>query len=184
MQCTPCWHDFIKVGKLDWIGCGLILNSVRKKKIICLLITLPCSVLTHAIVRKKYLAHLGQETLTKEEKEQLKQLVEEELVQMQVQAMGELFLGEQAGRFLGGEGGHTVSSESRKEISTATSEKNTFINFFLLYHRLRILPATESYRLSHKLPSGLGAKRDASALLIPLAMRSEPGRRSNELGRS
>nr|XP_020654462.1 HIRA-interacting protein 3 isoform X1 [Pogona vitticeps]XP_020654463.1 HIRA-interacting protein 3 isoform X1 [Pogona vitticeps] len=40
------------------------------------------SVLTHVIVRKKYLAHTGQESLTKEEKEQLKLLVEEELIQM------------------------------------------------------------------------------------------------------
>ncbi|XP_053121320.1 HIRA-interacting protein 3 [Hemicordylus capensis] len=42
------------------------------------------SVLTHAIVRKKYLAHIQQESLTKEEKEKFKQLVEEELVKMQV----------------------------------------------------------------------------------------------------
>ncbi|XP_007424402.1 HIRA-interacting protein 3 isoform X1 [Python bivittatus] len=42
------------------------------------------SILTHAIVRKKYLDHVGQKNLSKEEKEQLKQLMEEELVQMKV----------------------------------------------------------------------------------------------------
>ncbi|KAL7977491.1 hypothetical protein Chor_009440 [Crotalus horridus] len=43
-----------------------------------------CSILTHAIIRKKYLDHVGLENLSKQEKEQLKQLVEEELVQMKV----------------------------------------------------------------------------------------------------
>ncbi|XP_034275602.1 HIRA-interacting protein 3 isoform X2 [Pantherophis guttatus] len=42
------------------------------------------SILTHAIIRKKYLDHVGLENLSKQEKEQLKQLVEEELVQMKV----------------------------------------------------------------------------------------------------
>ncbi|XP_058037703.1 HIRA-interacting protein 3 [Ahaetulla prasina] len=42
------------------------------------------SILTHAIIRKKYLDHVGLENLSKQEKEQLKQLVEEELVQMKI----------------------------------------------------------------------------------------------------
>ncbi|XP_070800615.1 HIRA-interacting protein 3 isoform X2 [Pituophis catenifer annectens] len=46
------------------------------------------SILTHAIVRKKYLDHVGLENLSKQEKEQLKQLVEEELVQMKVLVLG------------------------------------------------------------------------------------------------
>ncbi|XP_013917368.1 PREDICTED: HIRA-interacting protein 3 isoform X2 [Thamnophis sirtalis] len=42
------------------------------------------SILTHAIIRKKYLDDVGLENLSKQEKEQLKQLVEEELVQIKV----------------------------------------------------------------------------------------------------
>uniref|UniRef100_A0A2H6N3D3 Uncharacterized protein n=1 Tax=Micrurus carvalhoi TaxID=3147026 RepID=A0A2H6N3D3_9SAUR len=42
------------------------------------------SILTHAIVQKKYRDHFGLEYLSKQEKEQLKQLVEEELIQMKV----------------------------------------------------------------------------------------------------
>ncbi|KAG8140594.1 hypothetical protein E2320_003261 [Naja naja] len=42
------------------------------------------SILTHAIIRKKYLDYVGLENLSKQEKEQLKQLVEEELIQMKV----------------------------------------------------------------------------------------------------
>ncbi|ETE64035.1 HIRA-interacting protein 3 [Ophiophagus hannah] len=42
------------------------------------------SILTHAIIRKKYLDHVGLQNLSKQEKEQLKQLVEEELIQMKV----------------------------------------------------------------------------------------------------
>ncbi|KAH0626402.1 hypothetical protein JD844_001363 [Phrynosoma platyrhinos] len=42
------------------------------------------NVLTHTIIREKYRKHVGKESLTKEEREQLKKLVEEELVQMKV----------------------------------------------------------------------------------------------------
>ncbi|XP_032093985.1 HIRA-interacting protein 3 isoform X2 [Thamnophis elegans] len=42
------------------------------------------SILTHAIIRKKYLDDVGLKNLSKQEKEQLKQLVEEELVQIKV----------------------------------------------------------------------------------------------------
>ncbi|XP_043372001.1 HIRA-interacting protein 3 [Dermochelys coriacea] len=42
------------------------------------------SVLTLAMVRRKYLAHVGRESLMREEKELLKQLVEEELLRMQL----------------------------------------------------------------------------------------------------
>ncbi|XP_026538075.1 HIRA-interacting protein 3 [Notechis scutatus] len=42
------------------------------------------SILTHNIIRKKYLDHAGLKKLSKQEKEQLKHLVEEELLQMKV----------------------------------------------------------------------------------------------------
>ncbi|XP_043942240.1 HIRA-interacting protein 3 isoform X2 [Protopterus annectens] len=42
------------------------------------------SILTHAIVRKEYLVHCSKERLSKEEKQQLKKLVEEQLLRMQV----------------------------------------------------------------------------------------------------
>ncbi|XP_077170671.1 HIRA-interacting protein 3 [Paroedura picta] len=47
------------------------------------------SILTHAIVRKKYLAHVGKEALTKEEKDQLKRLIEKELLQLQIEDSGD-----------------------------------------------------------------------------------------------
>ncbi|XP_054848288.1 HIRA-interacting protein 3 [Eublepharis macularius] len=47
------------------------------------------SVLTHAIVRKKYLAHTGKEVLTKEEKDRLKRLIEKELLLLQIDDSGE-----------------------------------------------------------------------------------------------
>uniref|UniRef100_A0A8C5SGV6 Histone chaperone domain-containing protein n=1 Tax=Laticauda laticaudata TaxID=8630 RepID=A0A8C5SGV6_LATLA len=42
------------------------------------------SILTHGIIREKYLDHIGLENLSRQEKKQLKQLVEEELIQMKV----------------------------------------------------------------------------------------------------
>ncbi|XP_048373952.1 HIRA-interacting protein 3 [Sphaerodactylus townsendi] len=47
------------------------------------------STLTHAIVQKKYLAHVGKENLTKEEKVQLKRLIEKELLQIQIEDSGD-----------------------------------------------------------------------------------------------
>lgn len=43
------------------------------------------SVLTHSIVRQKYLAHVGLDHLDPEDKKKLKRLVEEELLKMQVE---------------------------------------------------------------------------------------------------
>ncbi|XP_060112791.1 HIRA-interacting protein 3 [Heteronotia binoei] len=47
------------------------------------------STLTHAIVRKKYLTHIGKEALTKEEKDHLKRLIEKELLQIQIEDSGD-----------------------------------------------------------------------------------------------
>uniref|UniRef100_A0A670YSK1 HIRA interacting protein 3 n=1 Tax=Pseudonaja textilis TaxID=8673 RepID=A0A670YSK1_PSETE len=43
-----------------------------------------CSILTHNIIQKNYLDHVGLKKLSKQEKKQLKHLVEEELLQMKV----------------------------------------------------------------------------------------------------
>lgn len=42
------------------------------------------STLTHSIVRRRFLAHVGRDHLEPEEKQALKRLVEEELLKMQV----------------------------------------------------------------------------------------------------
>ncbi|KAJ6653380.1 hypothetical protein lerEdw1_009281 [Lerista edwardsae] len=85
------------------------------------------SILTHAIVRKKYLDHVGQETLTKEEKEQLKRLVEEELVQMQVEdsaSRRELVIESQASVRPGGQKRRLcLSDTSGDEVRTRQEQK-------------------------------------------------------------
>ncbi|XP_066484769.1 HIRA-interacting protein 3 [Tiliqua scincoides] len=84
------------------------------------------SILTHAIVRKKYLAHVGQETLTKEEKEKLKQLVEKELVQMQVDdppSSKELLTELQTPIRSGGQKRHLCTSDTSGDEAKSSQEQ-------------------------------------------------------------
>ncbi|XP_044303849.1 HIRA-interacting protein 3 isoform X2 [Varanus komodoensis] len=90
------------------------------------------SILTHAIVRKKYLVHVGQESLTKEEKEQLKRLVEEQLLQMKADDSpgdGELMT---EGQAAGKSGSHKrlrcTSSSSDGEVKSKQEQKKQRTN--------------------------------------------------------
>ncbi|XP_062993978.1 HIRA-interacting protein 3 isoform X2 [Elgaria multicarinata webbii] len=85
------------------------------------------SILTHAIVRKKYLVHVGKESLSKEEKEQLKLLVEEELLQMKADDSpgdGELMTETQTSVQSGGhKRPHCTSSSSDDEVKGKQEQK-------------------------------------------------------------
>uniref|UniRef100_A0A670YV41 HIRA interacting protein 3 n=1 Tax=Pseudonaja textilis TaxID=8673 RepID=A0A670YV41_PSETE len=92
-----------------------------------------CSILTHNIIQKNYLDHVGLKKLSKQEKKQLKHLVEEELLQMKVsdemdseidskkrlgcRSLKLLIFSDSSNQQDSGAGNHSTESESDEETT-------------------------------------------------------------------